>query len=65
MLSLLLQLIKEYWIREIQKDKNNPVWHNHFVSFTKDNQFYNDNLAIQSVTFEQPGDVYIPQGQTA
>src|SRR3954449_13223067 len=49
---------------EVQKDENDPVWHNHFVSLDKDNQFCGGDLAIQSVTFEQPGDVSI-QGQTA
>jgi hypothetical protein len=49
---------------EVQKDANDPVWHNHFVSLAKDNQFCDGNLAIQSITFEQPGDVSI-QGQTA
>ena len=49
---------------EVQKDENDPVWHNHFLSLAKDNQFCSGNLAVQSVTFEQPGDVSI-QGQTA
>src|SRR6478735_1623598 len=49
---------------EVQKNANDPVWHNHFVSLAKDNQFCGGDLGIQSVTFEQPGDVSI-QGQTA
>ena len=49
---------------EVQKDENDPVWHNHFLSLAKDNQFCGGDLAVQSVTFEQPGDVSI-QGQTA
>jgi hypothetical protein len=49
---------------EVQKDANDPVWHNHFVSLAKDNQFCGGDLAVQSITFEQPGDVSI-HGQTA
>ena len=49
---------------EVQKDKNDPVWHNHFVSLGKDKQFCGGDLAVQSITFEQPGDVSI-HGQTA
>jgi hypothetical protein len=44
---------------EVQKDANDPVWHNHFVSLAKDDQFCGGDLAVQSITFEQPGDVSI------
>jgi hypothetical protein len=49
---------------EIQKNANDPVWHNHFISLAKDSKLCGGDLAVQSVTFEQPGHVSI-QGQTA
>jgi hypothetical protein len=49
---------------EEQKDKNDPVWHNHFVTLVDDSNKCGKDLQVKKITFESPGDVDI-NGETA
>ncbi len=44
---------------EEQSDADDPVWHNHFVTLTTDAENCGDDPAVQSITFESPGQVNI------
>jgi hypothetical protein len=44
---------------EEQSDANDPVWHNHFVTLATDPKNCGDDPAVQSITFESPGQVNI------
>jgi hypothetical protein len=48
---------------EEQNDKNDPVWHNHFVKLVDDSNKC-DLYQVEKITFESPGDVNI-NGKTA
>ena len=44
---------------EEQTDADDPVWHNHFVTLGTDSENCGDDPAVQSITFESPGQVDI------
>jgi hypothetical protein len=44
---------------EEQTDADDPVWHNHFVTLGTDSENCGDDSAVQSITFESPGQVNI------
>ena len=44
---------------ELQEDANDPVWHNHFVTLATDSENCGGDPAVQSITFESPGQVNI------
>jgi hypothetical protein len=44
---------------EEQSDADDPVWHNHFVTLATDSENCGDDPAVQSITFESPGQVNI------
>jgi hypothetical protein len=44
---------------ELQEDASDPVWHNHFVALTSESDNCGDNLEIESITYESPGEVSI------
>jgi hypothetical protein len=44
---------------ELQEDASDPVWHNHFVALTSESDNCGDDLQIESITYESPGEVSI------
>ncbi len=44
---------------ELQEDASDPVWHNHFVALTSESDNCGDDLEIESITYESPGEVSI------
>jgi hypothetical protein len=44
---------------EEQTDANDPVWHNHFVTLGENSENCGDDLQVESITFESPGQVDI------
>ena len=44
---------------EEQTDADDPVWHNHFVTLAQDSDNCGDDLKVESITFESPGQVDI------
>jgi hypothetical protein len=42
---------------EVQDDADDPVWHNHFVTLGQDSENCGDDPAVQSITFESPGQI--------
>ncbi len=49
---------------EEQKNKDDPVWHNHFVTLSDDSSKCGKDLQVEKITFESPGDVNV-NGKTA
>lgn len=49
---------------EEQTDANDPVWHNHFVTLGQNSNSCGDDLNVESITFESPGQVDV-QDSTA
>jgi hypothetical protein len=54
----------------VQKNKNDPIWHNHFITLKGDAENCGvdakgqPNMAVDAITFKQPGNVQI-EGKTA
>lgn len=44
---------------ELQEDADDPVWHNHFVTLSDESENCGDDLEVESITFESPGEVDI------
>jgi hypothetical protein len=44
---------------EEQKNKDDPVWHNHFVKLSKSEECGKGNLKVEQITFQSPGNVNI------
>lgn len=44
---------------EEQTDANDPVWHNHFVTLGQDSDNCGDDLKVESIIFQSPGQVDI------
>jgi hypothetical protein len=44
---------------EEQTDANDPVWHNHFVTLGENSEKCGNDLQVESITFESPGQVDI------
>lgn len=44
---------------EEQTDANDPVWHNHFVTLGENSDNCGNDLQVESITFESPGQVDI------
>lgn len=44
---------------EEQDNADDPVWHNHFVTLAEDSDNCGNDPAVQSITFESPGQVDI------
>jgi len=42
-----------------QKNKNDPVWHNHYVSLGEDTKNCGSNPAVTSITYQSPGQVLV------
>ena len=44
---------------EEQTDANDPIWHNHFVTLGQDSANCGDDLKVESITFQSPGQINI------
>lgn len=44
---------------EAQTDANDPVWHNHFVTLGQDSDNCGNDLKVEAITFQSPGQVDI------
>ena len=44
---------------EEQTDANDPIWHNHFVTLGENSENCGNDLQVESITFESPGQVDI------
>ena len=44
---------------EKQSNADDPVWHNHYVTLGKDSDNCGNDLKVESITFESPGEVDI------
>jgi hypothetical protein len=44
---------------EEQKNKNDPVWHNHFVKLSENSKECGKDLKVEQITFQSPGNVNI------
>src|SRR5919112_4237466 len=42
-----------------QNGKNDPVWHNHFVTLKANSDECGDDLKVKKITYQSPGDVNI------
>lgn len=42
---------------EEQTDANDPVWHNHFVTLAQDSDNCGNDLKVEAITFQSPGQV--------
>ena len=42
---------------EEQTDVNDPVWHNHFVTLGQDSDNCGNDLNVEAITFQSPGEV--------
>lgn len=49
---------------ELQRDANDPVWHNHFVKLGKNvSGRCGDNLEVVDITLESPGDIQVRESR--
>ncbi len=44
---------------EEQTDANDPIWHNHFVTLGENSDNCGNDLQVESITFESPGQIDI------
>lgn len=44
---------------EEQSDANDPVWHNHFITLGQDSDNCGNDLKVEAITFQSPGQVDI------
>jgi hypothetical protein len=42
-----------------QRNANDPIWHNHYVSLGEDSENCGANPAVTSITFQSPGEVIV------